>query len=230
MRKLLTIICTIALAGCIQIEVERGTPVEIVPRPTPEPAEEQTEEIPQVSIQELASSTGVLAERLLATGVIDIGRRDAPVTLLLFTEHHARYARDFQLDLFPRLYSDFIESGALRFQIAILPLKKYPQSESAAAGLLCSAMQSKGIAMHHLLSQKLNEERLEPRHYAEELELNMEEFDSCRESEEIQIILKQQRAWAASLDVSLVPTFFLNGEKHIGLPYYADLKGMIESR
>jgi len=207
-----------------------------VPQPPPQnqpeslpltPSEERSEEAEETDIMELMSGTGALAERLLVTGVIDIGKREAPVTLLLFTEHHARYAREFQQDHFPRLLKDFIEPGLVRFQVVILPLKKYPQSEAASAGLLCAAMQGKGMMMHATLSEFLDKERLDPHHYAEDLELDLEEFDTCMESEEIQLILKQQRAWAQSLGVTLVPTFFLNGVRNVGLPYYADLRGMI---
>ncbi|MDP7247501.1 MAG: thioredoxin domain-containing protein [Candidatus Peribacteraceae bacterium] len=227
--RFLTLALTLTLFACIQVP-ERATPVEKIKDPPPMQPEERVEEIAPVDIQELIAGTGALAERLLATGVIDIGRRDAPVTLLLFTEHHAKYARDFQLDLFPRLYSDFIEEGMLKFQIAILPLKKYPGSQNAATGLICSAMQSKGMAMHQILSDKLDAERLEPEHYATELGLDMEKFNECMTSEEIGIILKQQKAWSKGLDVTLVPTYFINGEKFIGLPYYADLNGAIEEK
>ncbi|MBU0766792.1 DsbA family protein [Patescibacteria group bacterium] len=212
------------LTGCV-LESPQRNQSESIPTTPPE---ERSEEAAKTDIKELLVGTGALAERLLVTGIIDIGKREAPVTLILFTEHHARYAREFQQDLFPRLLKDFIEPGLVRFQVVILPLKKYPQSEPAAAGLLCAAMQGKGILMHTTLSELLDKERLEPRHYAEELELDLEEFDSCITGEEIQIILKQQRAWAQSLGVTLVPTFFLNGEKNVGLPYYADLRGMIE--
>lgn len=226
MYRLLTLALTLILFACVQVP-ERATPVEKTKEPPPMMPEEKVEEIASIDIEELISGTGALSERLLATGVIDVGRRDAPVTLLLFTEHHARYARDFQLDLFPRLFSDFIEEGILRFQIAILPLKKYPGSEGAATGLICAAMQSKGMVMHQILSKKLDEERLEPDHYAAELELDLEKFNECMGSEEIGIILKQQKAWGKSLDVTLVPTYFINGEKFVGLPYYPDLKGQI---
>ncbi|MBU1123972.1 DsbA family protein [Patescibacteria group bacterium] len=223
MKKILPLLLSLYLAACVQVQqTQAPQDVEVI-----EPSEKRTEETDKLEIADLISGTGALAERLLATGIIDIGKRDAPVTVLLFTEHHARYAREFQLEQFPRLLKDFIEPGLLRFQIVILPLKKYPQSEPAAKGLLCSAMQGKGIAMHQLLSEKLDKERLEPEHYAQELELDMEEFSKCTEAEETSFVLAQQKAWAQSLDVSLVPTLFINGEKHVGLPYYADLKGMI---
>ncbi|MCF7844653.1 MAG: DsbA family protein [Kiritimatiellales bacterium] len=227
MRKSLLIAsAALLLAGC---SIEPSAPNQPDSLPST-PPEERTEETAKINIEEILSGTGAISERLLITGVIDIGKREAPVTLILFTEHYARYAREFQQDHFPHLLEDFIEPGLVRFQVVILPLKKYPQSEPAAAGLLCAAMQGKGILMHTTLSELLDKERLEPHHYAEKIGLNLDEFDTCMEGEEIQLVLKQQRAWAQSLDVTLVPTFFLNGERHVGLPYYSDLRGMIEEK
>jgi len=174
-----------------------------------------------------AATGSTVAERLLATGILEIGEANAPLTLLLFTEHHARYCREFQRDMMPRLVEEFVEPGVLRLQVVILPLKKYPQSQTAAAALLCAAEQERGFDLHDILSDKLDRERLEPRHYAEELKLDMELFDECLADEGTALVLEQQRTWSHSLAVSLVPTFFLNGEKLVGLPYYADLKGMI---
>jgi len=217
------------LASLLLVACVPATPQQIVQRE--EPAinpEQRQEEVAPIAIEALIAGTGALTERLLPTGVIDIGNREAPLTILLFTEHHAQYSREFHMDLFPRLLEDFIEPGLVRFQIVILPLKKYPQSENAAAALLCAAMQNKGMAIHAMMTENIDKERLDPRFYAEDLELDLEAFDECTEGEDIALILKQQKAWAQSLDVTLVPTYFVNGEKNVGLPYYADLRGMLE--
>ncbi|MFA7681978.1 MAG: thioredoxin domain-containing protein [Candidatus Peribacteraceae bacterium] len=220
----LTIIATLLLAGCIQVQVPQNTPTVTVPDETAV----QTEEAADLDVEAMITGTGAIAERLLPNGILDIGDPDAPVTMLLFTEHHARYTRPFENDHFPQLLEEFIVPGTLRLQIAILPLKKFPNSQTAATGLLCAAMQNKGLPMHHTLSQRLEEERLAPEIYAEELGLDMKMFNECMTNEETARMLEQQKAWAGSLDVTLVPTFFLNGERHVGLPNYADLRGMIE--
>jgi len=214
------------LTACIPTAPQK--PV-VQPEPVIQP-EQRREEVAPIAIKALIAGTGALSERLLPTGVIDIGDREAPLTLLLFTEHHARYSQEFHMDIFPRLYEDFIEPGFVRFQIVILPLKKYPKSEDAAAALLCASIQKRGMAMHAMMTERIDKERLAPRFYAEELELDLEMFDECLGGDDIELILKQQKAWAQSLDVTLVPTYFVNGEKHVGLPYYADLRGMLEER
>lgn len=171
-----------------------------------------------------------IVERLLPSGIIEIGSREAPVVLLMFTEHHCRYCKDFYAEHFPKLHRDFIATGDVRLQISILPLRKYTQSEDAALGLLCAATQGKGIPMHELLFTLGASSRDTLLSEANTLELDTNLFTQCLDSPDTQKTLERQKSFARSLDVTLVPTFFLNGEKSVGLPYYADLRGMIENK
>jgi len=223
MHRLL-FLAAFTLAACTFTPTQPPAAPEPTPAPALQPAEERTEPVSESEL-ELELDT---IERLLPTGILEIGHSDAPSTLLLFTEHHARYCREFQRDFFPQLQKDFIDPGLLKLQIAIFPLQKYEQSQAAATALLCAAEQGQGLALHNELSEKLDRERLPPRKYAEALALDMDVFDECTQNEGIALVLEQQQSLARSLGVSLVPTFFLNGEKLVGLPYYADLKGMIE--
>ena len=171
-----------------------------------------------------------IVERLLPTGFVEIGDRNAPIVLMMFTEHHCKYCKDFFMDSFPKLYKDFIQKGTVRLQIGILPLHKYTDSEPAAATLLCAAMQGKGIPMHKLLFELgAKDEELQMR-LAESLELDTTLFSECLNSPDTARTLEREKSFARSLDVSLVPTFFLNGEKSVGLPDYADVRSMIEKK
>lgn len=171
-----------------------------------------------------------IVERLLPTGFVEIGDRDAPIVLMMFTEHHCRYCKDFFMDDFSKLYKDFINQGTVRLQIGILPLRKYVDSENAAITLLCAAVQEKGIPMHKLLFELgAKGEELQMR-LAQTLELDTELFSQCLRSPDTARTLERKKSFARSLDVTLVPTFFLNGEKSVGLPTYADLRSMIEEK
>lgn len=175
-----------------------------------------------------ATETGALLERRLPTGVLEAGDASAPLTLLVFTEHHCSYCRQFMTELFPRLKTDFIDTGILKMQVAILPLRKYPQSRDAAVGLICSAEQGQGIAMHQILFGNPNRTTDAILSYALSLKLETKVLRECMSGTGAKTLLEAQEAWAQSLNVSVIPTFFLNGEKFIGLPYYPDLKGRIE--
>lgn len=168
-----------------------------------------------------------VGERLLPSGLLEIGSPDAKTVLMLFTEHHCKYCKQFHKEQYPRLYEEFIETGDIKLQIGILPLKKYTDARRAAVGMLCSAAQGKGVAMHEMLFAlgAGSEDVLISE--AVTLELNVEEFTTCIRSSEADQLLTKQTEIAESLGVTLVPTFFLNGEKSVGLPYYADLRGMM---
>jgi len=174
------------------------------------------------------TETGSLAERLLPSGVLEVGEASAPVTLLIFTEHNCSYCHQFLTELFPRLKSEYIDKGTVKLEIAMLTLKKYAASGDAAKGLICAAAQGKGFHMHQVLFKNINKDANALHSYAIELGLDSKIFDACLASGATTDLVKGQEVWAESLNVSVVPSFFLNGEKFIGLPYYPDLRGRIE--
>ncbi len=173
--------------------------------------------------------TGAITERLLPTGILEVGSEQAPLVLLTFTNHACGYCREFQEEHFGRLLEDFIQTGQLRVQFIILPLKKYPQSRIAAAAVVCAMEQERGLAMHTALFEG-KQDRGRMFSLARTLALDEEEFRSCMEDTALDLLLSQQEAFARSLGVSLIPTFFLNGERLIGLPEYSALRGWIEER
>lgn len=213
---------------CAALVLAACLPIEEPAKPQPTGPQGEVLEEP-AKITETATGAQIV-ERLLPSGIIEIGDREAPAVLLMFTEHHCRYCKDFQREQFPQLHRDFITQGNLRLQISILPLKKYTGSEDAALGLLCAATQGKGIPMHELLFTLGAPSRETLLSEAATLELDLNLFTQCLDSPDTLRTLERQRSFARSLDVTLVPTFFLNGEKSVGLPYYADLKGMIEEK
>src|SRR3990167_3529180 len=100
-----------------------------------------TENLPQKTIE----------ERLLPGGILEIGSSDAPVALLLFTNHACRYCQDFHQTLLPVLFADYVYAGKLRIDLVPFGMKKYQDSESSATAAYCAAMQGKGLPLHDLL-------------------------------------------------------------------------------
>lgn len=220
MKRFLWIMIGVCLSAC--------TPPPVSEPPVEQPAVNRTEE--NDLLPEDTTQSGVtIVERLLPTGLLEVGDRYAEVTLLMFTEHHCRYCKEFYREHFSALHRDFIDPGYLRLQIGILPLKKYKDSSAAATGLYCAAEQQAGIPMHELLFTLGASSQESLLNQAASLELNIDVFTECLTSERAALAINQQTSLARSLNVTLVPTFFLNGKKSVGLPYYADLQGEIEA-
>ncbi|MBM3231550.1 thioredoxin domain-containing protein [Candidatus Peregrinibacteria bacterium] len=198
----------------------------------PANAESEVELVEEV-FEEAASSppakAEVVTEKLLPSGFLQVGRDTAPVTLRMFTEHHCRYCKDFHEDHMPLLEEEFIATGQVKMEIGILTLKKYLDSDLAAMGLLCAGAQGKGLAMHGLLFASVINAQSLPK-LSDTLKMDTKAFNACLKSEGTKATLTAMESLAQSLDVTLVPTFFINGEKSVGLPYYADLRGAIEEK
>lgn len=184
----------------------------------------------EAAIVEELTATGTvrIPERLLPSGILEIGDAAAKHTLLVVTEHHCRYCGDFQSEQFPRLQTEFLENGTLKLHIVILPIRKYAGSEDGAAALLCAAAEGRGLPMHELLLERDAFDASSLLAYARDLGIPETSFSTCMSNEGTRAVLRSQAAWLRSLHVTLVPTFFLDGERATGLPYYADLKGWIE--
>ena len=213
MYKVLTLL--LCITACTPTQSPEDPPVQ----------QEQSEAVEQGITND---DTIAIVERLLPSGLIEIGDRDAPIVLLMFTEHHCRYCKEFYRQHFPALHEEFIQQGTVKLQVGILPLRKYIHSENAALGLLCAATQGKGIPMHELLFTLGAKDRDVLLSEARTLDLDIDLFTACLDSPDTQKTVDRQKSLARSLDVTVVPTFFINGEKSVGLPEYVDLKGMIE--
>ena len=167
------------------------------------------------------------AVRFLNTGVLEIGNADANTTLTVFIEYHCTYCNEFHRDFAPRLQEDFIDDETLLIRFVPFEIKKYPNSADAIKGFICAGKMGKGLKMHTLLTERQNKHRSSAIAYAKELQIDEMTFSECLDSEEVKSLLDAQKTIANELDITLVPTFFLNSEKKVGLPYYPDMRGWI---
>ncbi len=148
------------------------------------------------------ASLAAAEQRVLTGGLLEIGSPSAPLTLVVFTNESCSYCKEFQDAFVPRLVADFAEKGELRIVTFHFPLLKYRDSAESAATAIC-----------HVL-------------HANPTPLKLKE---CVKSSAMRTMLTSQKIVADALGVKVLPTFFLNGEKMVGLPTYADLRGAIEA-
>lgn len=166
--------------------------------------------------------------RLLESGVTEIGNHEAAHTLVLYTEPHCGYCREFIRDHLERLKEDFISSGTLRVLISLFPLEKYEHSSTAAAGLICAGEQGASAQMLNTLFTEDTNTTEDLTLRMEDWSKNTEQFSTCLTNTGTTLLLQKQKGIADSLGVTLVPTLILDGDMKVGLPHYADLRGWIE--
>lgn len=174
----------------------------------------QLSEILGATQQRLIQDTSNSSANRVHASVIDapvLGRADAPVTLVEFSDYQCPYCRMFFSDTFPTLKHDYIDTGKLRYVFRDYPLDQmHPQARKAAEAAHCAGEQGKYWEMHDLLFQ--NQQALasaQLTEHARNLGLDGASFDACLESAKYAERVKEGQSTGAAAGVRGTPGFIL---------------------
>jgi len=110
-----------------------------------------------------------------------LGRADAPVTLVEFSDFQCPFCGRFFATTLPALKQDYIDTGKLRYVFRDFPLDQlHPNARNAAAAAHCAGEQGKYWEMHDVLFQ--NQRALAPTQlteYARTVGVAGPEFGQC---------------------------------------------------
>jgi protein-disulfide isomerase len=113
-----------------------------------------------------------------------LGRPDAPVTLVEFSDYQCPYCQRFFTTTLPTIKKDYIETGKVRYVFRDFPLDQiHPLARKAAEAAHCAGDQGKYWEMHDVLYR--NQQALEVPQLAEharKLGLDGAKFDECLSS------------------------------------------------
>lgn len=114
-----------------------------------------------------------------------LGNPQAPITLFEFLDFQCPFSKRYITNVFPRLKKEYVDIGRLKIVFKNFPLSHFSHSWKAAEASECAYQQEKFWEYREkLFENQPNFEREELRKYAQELKLDMEEFDSCLDAEE----------------------------------------------
>lgn len=148
---------------------------------------------------------------------------------MVFTHPSSRYGAEFQRRHLPRLVRDVLSSGAVRLELAILPMRKYPESALVAAVLACGASEGRALLFLEAVTDDVPSTVKEAEALARSKGANAKEFRACLDGPGKDAATKQA-ALAAQLGVTLIPTFVLDEERRVGLMSEGELVGWISSQ
>lgn len=167
-----------------------------------------------------------------------LGKNDAPLTMVEFTDFQCPFCGRFESMTFPQLKKDYIDTGKMRLILRDLPLDGlHPYAVKAAQSVRCAGDQGKFWEMKDTVfrnQNRLDNDALEG--YAKELALNMDTFKSCMTSGSHLQEIGDDAQYAQSLGISGTPTFVIGktaGERVEGrvipgaLPY-ANFKSVLD--
>ena len=156
-----------------------------------------------------------------------LGPRDAPVTIVEFTDYECPFCGRHFAQTSPQLLSQY--DGQVKFVIMNFPLSFHPFAQKAAEAAECAYDQGKFWEYHDTLfrnQQALDTDSLKG--YASALGLDTETFETCLDSDaKAQQVLEDFRD-GQSYGVSATPTFFINGRRLVGARAISSFQTLID--
>lgn len=171
----------------------------------------------------------------IAPGGHAIGRADAPLTLVEYTDYQCPYCREFHLAAFDQIRKNWIDTGKLRYLSRDFPLDFHENAMRAAQAARCAGEQGRFWELRHVMI--VNASQLKPENlltYATDLRLDVEKFRGCLDSNRYRQEVEIHMAEGQRAGVSGTPAFVLgrmsdgriDGVRLMGAMPYA----MFESR
>lgn len=141
-----------------------------------------------------------------------LGEVNAPVTMVEFSDYGCPHCRDFALEKFPLLKTDYIDTGKVRYIVHSFNLGN-PQTALAAEAAWCARDQDRFFEYHHALFENqgqiaLNQSSLID--LAASLGLDRNTFSNCLANRTHQTEVENARQAAARRGVDSTPTFLIN--------------------
>jgi protein-disulfide isomerase len=140
-----------------------------------------------------------------------MGKADAPVTLVEFTDYQCPFCRRHANVTFARIVKDYVETGKVRYVVRQFPLKAiHPKAVKASEASLCAGDQGQYWEMHDRIFKKtkaFNQE--EWVRHAEALGLNMSSFKDCLENGKNAFRVEQDLKEGTALGIRGTPGFFI---------------------
>ena len=139
-----------------------------------------------------------------------LGRADAPLTMVEFTDLQCPFCRQFMLTSFDEIKKNWIDTGKLRYISRDFPLDVHAQAMPAARAARCAGEQGKFWEMRIALMRNAN--LLTPdyiRMTASDLTLESKPFEECAASTRFDAEIQAETREGVALGVGGTPTFVL---------------------
>ena len=170
------------------------------------------------------------------TGAQMLGSKNAPLTMVEYTDYQCPYCRQFHLTVFDELKKNYIDTGKVRFYSRDLPLDSlHPNAIRAAEAGRCAADQGQFWALRNVMGA--NPDKLDLDHlagFATDLKMDALAFRNCVTSEKYKAAVEADILEAMKVGAQATPSFVIgkstpegvDGELVVGaMPYPSfDLK------
>lgn len=175
--------------------------------------------------------------KVAVAGGSSLGRADAPLVLIEYTDYQCPYCKKFYEGTFQEIKKNYIDTGKVRFISRNLPLPFHNHAQKAAQAAYCGGVQGKYAEMKGLLFAA--KKGLDPavfKDYAAEAGLDGQLFQACLDGDESLKAINAEAKYAATLGITGTPSFLvglnsgaeITGKKIVGGQPYASFSNIFD--
>lgn len=167
--------------------------------------------------------------KLNLEGFAMLGSKDAPLTVVEFTDYQCPFCQSFHLTSFPEIKKNYIDTGKVRFYSKDLPLDMHANAMRAALAARCAGEQNGFWSLRSVMGS--NPDKLDLEHiigFAADLKLDTAKLRTCITSEKYKEAVQTDLLDAMRIGANGTPSFVvgkstatgIDGELMVGaLPY-----------
>ena len=141
-------------------------------------------------------------------GVAMMGSKDAPLTIVEYTDYQCPFCQRFHVTAFTELKKNYIDTGKVRFYSRDLPLDFHPNAMRAAMSGRCAADQGQFWKLRDMMGA--NPDKLDMDHiagFAGDLKLDTKTFRECVENGKYKAAVQADVLEAMKVGAQGTPTF-----------------------
>lgn len=167
-----------------------------------------------------------------ATGDMVLGEASAPIEIIEYASMTCPHCASFHNSTWPKLKSEWIETGKVRFIFREFPLDRYALQGSMLAR--CGGEKRYFAFIEIMFKQQQNWARAaDPTAALRQIGalggVTAEQFDACLADQSlIDMILQTRLTGAQDFDVKGTPTIVINGKKYTGDQDYESLAAFLQ--
>jgi protein-disulfide isomerase len=145
-----------------------------------------------------------------APGGYSLGRPDAPLVIVEYTDYQCPFCRQFHVTAFDQIKRNYVDTGRVRYVSRDFPLDFHENARRAAMAARCAGEQGRFWELRHVMI--VNASQLKAENilgYAQDLKLAMQPFRECLDSERHRAAVDRDMAEGQGAGVSGTPSFVL---------------------
>jgi len=142
------------------------------------------------------------------TGVSMLGNKDAPLTIVEYTDYQCPFCQRFHVATYPEIKKNYIDTGKVRFYSKDLPLDFHANAMRAAQSARCAAEQNKFWELRDVMGQ--NPDKLDMDHiagFADALKMDSKALRTCVDSGKYKDQVQADTLEAMRIGANGTPTF-----------------------